>query len=101
MKGAISLLTERSGKIHSAEGEHDALQAMFPDWSGDTSLFSLVPTQQHAFISEILYNITRSSEGRISDVSLLTAYGELVLFHLTVQPAGPGLWWFKFIPSDS
>ena len=101
MKGAFSLLTERTGKIHSAEGEHDVLWEMFPDWSGEISLFSLVPKQQHDFIGDVLRNVSRNAEGRISDVSLLTAAGQLVLFHLTVQPAGPGLWWFKFNPTDS
>lgn len=100
MKGAFSLLTERSGKIHSAEGEPDVLRTMIPDWSDDTSVFSLIPKHQHGFISDILRNVTRDTEGRISDVSLLTACGKLALFHLTVQPAGPGRWWFRFIPSD-
>ena len=101
MKGSFSLLTDRAGKIHNVEGEPDALRAMIPDLSSDNSVFDLIPRQQHAFIGDVLRNITRNTEGRISDVSLLAASGEIGLFHLNVKPAGSDRWWFRFDPSDS
>lgn len=101
MKGSFSLLTDRAGIIHNVEGEPDALRAMIPDLSSDNSVFNLIPRQQHAFIGDVLRNITRNTEGRISDVSLLAASGEIGLFHLNVKPAGSDRWWFRFDPSDS
>lgn len=100
MKGEFSLLTDRTGNIHSVEGEPEALRAMIANQSGDRSLFDLVPKDQHGFIGDVLRNVTRNTEGRISDISLITPAGKPMLFHLTVQPAGPGRWWFQFLPSD-
>lgn len=48
MKGAFSILIERTGEIHGAEGKPNMLRAMIPDWSGGRTLFSLFPKQQHA-----------------------------------------------------
>jgi EAL domain-containing protein (putative c-di-GMP-specific phosphodiesterase class I) len=101
MNGAFSILIERTGEIHGAEGEPGLLRTMLPDWSGGRTLFSLFPKQQHNFINDILHSITPNTEGRISDLSMLTADGKLTLFHLTVLPAGPGRWTFGFVPSDS
>jgi EAL domain-containing protein (putative c-di-GMP-specific phosphodiesterase class I) len=101
VESEFSILIDKTGKVFRANGEIGVVRARFPEEIKYGSVFNLFQEQDHDFIRQILDSATSNTEGRISDVTVLTSSGERRLFHMTVKPGGSVLWWFQFTPSDT
>lgn len=101
MGGEFSVLIDKTGNVFRLEGEATLVRARLPEEIKNGSVYDLFPEDGRDLIARILGSVSRNTEGRISDIAVLTEAGEQRLFHLTVKPEGVALWWFQFVESDT
>lgn len=101
MADAFRVLIDKTGALFRAEGDLGVIRGRLPEQIRHGSIYSIFPESGHALIARILDNVSRNSEGRISDIAVLTASGAEKLFHMSVKPDGAALWWFAFVASDT
>lgn len=101
MGNEFSVLIDKTGNVFRLEGEAKLVRARLPEEIKNGSVYDLFPEDGHDLIARILDSVSRNTEGRISDITVLTAAGDQRLFHLTVKPEGVALWWFLFVESDT
>lgn len=101
MADAFRVLIDKTGKLFRAEGNVGVIRARLPEDIKNGSVFDFFPEEGHALIEKILDSVTSNTEGRITDIAVLTSSGDQRLFHLTVKPDGAVLWWFDFVQSDT
>ena len=100
MDGAFSILVEKSGAISDTEGEPETVNALLPLNREAANLQRLFPKEKQEFAAELLSMASNNSEGRISDLTLISLRGETGQFNLTIQPtAEPEKWWFRLVPA--
>ncbi len=92
MESDFSILIDKTGKVFRTNGEIGVVRARFPEEIKYGSVYNLFQKQDHDFIRRILDSASSNTEGRISDVTVLTSSGERRLFHMTVKPGGSVLW---------
>ena len=101
MSSAFKLLIDKTGKLFRAEGDVRIVRTRLPEDIKNGSIYSVFPEDGHDLIARILDSVSSNTEGRISDIAVLTASGDEKLFHMTVKPEGAVLWWFEFAESDT
>lgn len=101
MADAFRVLIDKTGKLFRAEGNIGVIRARLPEDIKNGSVYDFFPEEGHALIEKILGSVTSNTEGRITDIAVLTSSGDQRLFHLTVKPDGAVLWWFDFVQSDT
>jgi EAL domain-containing protein (putative c-di-GMP-specific phosphodiesterase class I) len=101
MSNEFSILIDKTGKVFRLEGDTAPIRARFPENIKNGTIYALFPEESHDLIRRILGSVSSNTEGRISDVAVLTAGGEVRFFHMTVKPEGVALWWFQFVVTDA
>lgn len=101
MADAFKVLIDKTGKLFRADGDLRVVRSRLPEDIKNGSIYSIFPADGHDLIARILDNVSSNTEGRISDIAVLTATDEQRLFHMTVKPEGAVLWWFEFVESDT
>ena len=101
MADAFKVLIDKTGKLFRAEGNVGVVRARLPEDIKNGSVYDIFPDEGHPLVAKILGSVSSNTEGRISDIAILTSSGSKRLFHLTVKPDGAVLWWFEFMESDT
>ncbi|NKB55571.1 MAG: EAL domain-containing protein [Alphaproteobacteria bacterium] len=97
----FSILIDKTGKVFRVEGEIAVVRTQLPEDIKNGAIYDLIPEDGYNLISKILDSVSSNTEGRISDIAVMTSSGETRLFHMTVKPEGVALWWFHFVGSDT
>lgn len=101
MAEAFKVLIDKTGKLFRVEGNAGVIRARLPDDIKSGNIYDIFPEHVHSLVSKILESVSSNTEGRITDIAVLTSSGSQRLFHLTVKPDGAVLWWFDFVESDT
>ncbi len=101
MNNEFSILVDKTGKLFRLDGDIAPIRSRFPENIKNGNIYTLFPEDTHDLIRRILDNVTSNTEGRISDIAVLTATGDTRFFHMTVKPEGVALWWFQFVVTDA
>ena len=101
MADEFKVLIDKTGKVFRADGNVSVIRARLPEEIKNGSVYSIFPEEGHPLVSKILSSVTSNTEGRISDIAVLTSSGDVRLFHMTVKPDGAVLWWLEFVESDT
>lgn len=101
MADAFKILIDKTGKVFRAEGNTGVIRARLPDDVKNGSIYDIFPEEGHGLVGKILDSVSANTEGRISDIAVMTSSGQQRLFHMTVKPDGAVLWWFEFVESDT
>ena len=97
---AFRVLIDKTGQLFRAEGNIGVIRTRLPEDIKNGSIYDFFPEAGHTLVLKIFDSVTNNTEGRISDIAVLTSSSTERLFHLTVKPDGAVLWWFDFVESD-
>ncbi len=101
MSDEFSVLVDKTGNLFRIEGDAGIVRSRLPEEIKNGNVYEIFPEDGHELIGRILESVSSNTEGRISDVAILTSTGDKQFFHMTVKPEGAALWWFHFAASDT
>ena len=72
---AFRILIDKTGQLFQAEGNIGVIRAHLPEDIKNGSIYDFFPEADHTPVSKILDSVTNNTEGRISDIAVLTSSG--------------------------
>jgi hypothetical protein len=96
----FSLLTDREGNLSSAPGDAQGVIGMSSDEIGAKPIFELFSEDDKSTVASALRAASRTAQTQLTGLCLQTGDDSAPLFDISIEPAGPELFWVRFTPSE-